>query len=147
MELFETRSTKGQIWWLRDCSSPHTRKGWEFCNLVWRQVISGWMLSMDINPYRKGVKKRMMGLFSVVPSKENRQQLQKGGAVRTSSNTHLLWQWLSIETGCGICHLWWIYSNPPRHSARKLTVGDPLAQRLHQRTSKTPFQYQLSVIL
>lgn len=144
MELFETRSTKGSLWWLRNWSTPHTRKGWECCNcLVWREVISGWMLSMDINPWRKDVKKRTMGSFQWWPVTEKRQQVQRGGAVWTSRNTFLLWQWLSIDTGCGICDLWWIYSNPPRHYVEKLTVGDPsLAQGLDQRTSKNPFQHQ-----
>lgn len=146
MELLETRSTKRSHWWLRNWSTPQMRKEcccWECCNcLVWREVISGWMLSMDINPWRKGVKKRTMGSFQWCLATEKRQQVPRGGAVWTSRNMFSLWQWLNTETGCGICPLWWIYSNPPRYYAGKLTVGDPsLAQRLDQRISKSPFQH------
>lgn len=99
-----------------------------------------------INGYKslkEGCKEENDGLFSVVLSDRKEVRGRKRRCCLNIKKHFLLWRWLSIETGCGICHLWWIYSNPPRHYAGKLIVGDPsLAQGLDQRTSQSPFQCQ-----
>lgn len=100
-----------------------------------------------INGYKslkEGCKEENNGLFSVAPSDGKRANRYKEKVLSEHQEIHfLLGQWLSIERGCGICHVWWTYSNPPRHYAGKRTIGDTsLVQVLDQRTSKIPFHHQ-----